>query len=101
MYINLVQGDTGIGRRVTLENENGAVDLTDADVLFLFDEHEIHPIKEEQKGKLKLVFEEVHTRKARMFTAVFKVKFKDGRKETFPGVGEKIYVRVKGDGVNG
>ena len=98
MYIHLIKGDTGIGRRASLSNENGPVDLTDTnEVRFLFDNHVIYPIKEEEKGKLLLPFNEFHTAKAGVFNASFKVTFKDGRKETFPGAESptrlKVYVK--------
>lgn len=95
MDIYLWKGDTGIGRRATLTDENGPVDLKDADVRFLFGSHEIIPVREDD-GKLLIVFEKVHTKDARIFRAVFRVQFVDGRIETFPGPKEsKILVKVK------
>lgn len=97
MYIHLIKGDTGIGRRGTLSNEKGPVDLTNAKVLFLFGKHVIHPIKEEETGKLLLVFDEVHTAKTGIFHASFKVEFDDERIESFPGAESttrlKVYVK--------
>ncbi|MEC5422405.1 hypothetical protein QGM71_02730 [Virgibacillus sp. C22-A2] len=96
MEIYLTKGDTGIGRRATLSNENGPVDLKDAEVRFLFGEHAIYPEKESETGRLLVVFDEVHTSKAQTFYASFKITFKDGRIETFPGAEStkiKIYVR--------
>jgi len=93
--IKLIKNDTGIGYRATLSNEDGPVDLTDADVLFIFSGHEIRPIKE-GLGKVLLVFEKVHTVKTGVYIASFKVRFKDGRLETFPGANEPgIKVRIK------
>lgn len=95
MYISLIKGDTGIGRRATLSDENGPVDVADANVVFRFSGHELTPIKEET-GKLLLVFNDVHTAVVGVFDAVFKVKFADGRKETFPGAeqeGLKVYIK--------
>lgn len=95
MNINLIKGDTGIGRRVTLITENGAVDLTDATVLFMFGDHTLYPIKLEEPGKLLLVFEREHTAQSEVYKAQFKVIYSDDRKETFPGADdEKINVHI-------
>jgi len=94
--ISLIKNDTGIGYRATLSNENGAVNLTDTDVLFVFGEFELLPIKEVETGKVLLVFEKVHTAKTGSYRAAFKVRFPDGRLETFPGANETIMqVQIK------
>lgn len=96
MDIKLIKGDNGIGYLATLSNEDGPVDLTDVDILFLFGKHEIRPIKEAETGKVLLVFESLHTDKTGYYRSTFKVRFKDGRLESFPGVNEdRIKVIIK------
>lgn len=93
--IYLYKGDTGIGRLVILSNEDGATDLTDADVLFFMGNHEIKPRKLDD-GKLLLTFETVHTEKAGFYSAVFKVHYSDGRIETYPSAEQppiKVYIK--------
>lgn len=83
--ITIKRNDTGIGIKATLSNKDGAVDLTDADVLFLMDKHEITPVVEDAENGIVLVtFNEVHTSQTGILKAEFEVAFADGRKETFP-----------------
>lgn len=94
MNINLWKGDTGIGAVAKLSNENGLVDLTDADVRFLFSNHEIIPMKQDD-GSLLIVFEAPHTEKCGIFSAIFKVQYQDGRIEKFPDPKQhKILVKI-------
>ena len=83
--IYLKQYDTGYGLENTLTNENGAVDLTDATVLFYMGEHEIHTqITDASNGQVMVVFDRAHTEKPGKKRAEFKVTYQDGRVETFP-----------------
>lgn len=83
--IKLKRGDTGIGIRATLSNNAGNVDLTDADVHFLFSEHKIRAsMHDAQNGVVDVVFDRFHTAQPGIFYAEFKVVFNDGRVETFP-----------------
>jgi|SRR5699024_316460 len=94
--IYLYQGDTGTGADAIIENKDGPVDLTDADVLFLFGDHVIYPIKQKEKGNVRLVFEDMHMEVACIFNAYFRVIWSDTRKETFPGPQlEPIKVHIK------
>src|SRR5699024_2476529 len=89
----LKRGDTGIGLRATLSNDEGNVDLTGSEVHFLFGEHKINvEIEDAEKGVLIIVFNSVHTMKTGIFSAEFKVKFEDGRVETFPN---DSYLKIK------
>lgn len=91
--MKIKRNDTGIGIRATLFNENGVLDLTGADVLFLMGTHEITPMIEDvTAGKVLVVFEKNHTEKANVYRAEFEVLFKDGRTETYPSDG---YLKVE------
>lgn len=87
MDIYLTKGDTGTGFRATLEYDRNQEDLNEhlkeADVRFVFGEHEIIPQREDD-NKFLIVFEKVHTEKPGIYHAAFKVKYKDSRIETFP-----------------
>lgn len=91
------RGDTGIGLEAKLSNIKGNVNLTDADVLFLFRGYKITPVVVDAKnGKLWVVFNEIHTDKTGFFNGEFEVDFKDGRNETFPSDGY-IKIQIKKD----
>lgn len=91
--IILKQNDTGIGLKATLSNQDGSIDLTDADVLFLMKDHVIVSKKiDDEKGTVEVVFNKIHTEKVGLFSAEFKVKFKDGRVESFPN---NDYLQIK------
>lgn len=91
--ITIKQNDNGIGIIATLSNKNGAVDLTNASVLFLFDGHELTPtIEDAVTGKVVVVFESPHTAKPGTFAGEFEVTFADSRKETYPS---NDYVKLK------
>lgn len=95
--ITLKQNDTGIGLKATLTNVDENVDLTDADVLFLFGGHEIvADVEDAENGKLFIAFNKVHTTKTGFYNAEFEVKFKDNRVETFPNDGY-IKIQIKQD----
>ena len=86
--ITLKRGDTGIGIKFTLSNLKGDGNLTDADISFLIGDHEIIPQKiEAENGVVMVVFEQEYTEKTGYFNCEFKVKYKDGRIETFPSDG--------------
>ena len=83
--IYLKRGDTGIGIKATLTNENGNVDLTDANVLFLFNGDQINAgMNDETSGQVFVTFDKRHTEKTGIFDAEFEVTFSDGRVETYP-----------------
>ena len=83
--ITLKRGDTGIGVRATLSNENGNVNLTNANVLFLFGEHEIKSgLHEPENGVINVSFNRNHTSKTGIYKAEFEVTYNDGRIETYP-----------------
>lgn len=86
--ITLKRNDTGIGLRATLSNQDGVIDLTDASVLFLFEDHEIQAeIQDVEQGTVTVTFNSLQTSKVGMFYAEFEVRFKDGRIETYPNDG--------------
>lgn len=83
--IYLKQNDTGVGIEATLENESGAIDLTDATVLFLMGEHEIQAqITDPVNGVVLVPFQQTHTTSPGVYKSEFEVSFSDGRFETFP-----------------
>lgn len=83
--VNLKQGDTGIGLRITLEN-NG--DLTGADVLFFMGEHTIYPsIEDAVNGVILVTFDQAHTEHYGWYQAHCRVTYQDGRVEHFPNDG--------------
>ena len=83
--ITIKQYDTGIGIKVTLTNEDGAVDLTDATVLFFMGSNVIYPVvTDADKGELLVVFERKHTAKTGRQRAEFRVTHSDNRVESFP-----------------
>lgn len=92
--IVLKQHDTGIGARATLSDKNGNVNLTDADVLFLFGKHAIQPvIKDALNGIVDVAFDEIHTAEHGFFDAEFQITYNDGRIETYPSDGYvKVYI---------
>src|SRR5699024_2841241 len=90
--IILKRGDTGIGLRATLSNDEGNVDLTGSEVHFLFGEHKINAEIEDGKKNVLVVFNDMHTMKTGIFDAEFKVRFKDGRVETSPN---DSYLKIK------
>lgn len=97
--IYLTKGDTGIGVRAKLKwNDEQSVleeELKDADVTFEFGNYEITP-EHEAKNEYLVTFDKKHTEKPGIFAASFKVKFSDGRIETFPdAMQERIRVRIK------
>lgn len=91
--IKLKQGDTGIGLELTLENE-GAADLTNADVLFFMGNHTIYPtILDAVNGKILVTFDAEHTETAGKYKSESKVIFNDGKVETYPNDGYvEIYI---------
>lgn len=94
--ICLAKGDTGIGIIATLTSDSEPIDLDKAEVRFLFGDHELYPKKEGEVGKVMLTFEEIHTKVTGHFRGVFKIKFKDGRIETFPSACQgKIKMQIK------
>lgn len=98
--IKLKQNDNGIGLKATLTNIDGNVDLTDADILFLFGDYEINA-NIIDASKVMVIFNKVHTSKTGFYDAEFEVKFKDGRVETFPSDGYiKIHVLKDLGGIN-
>lgn len=93
--IYLTKGDTGIGIKATLKTDGEKTDLSDANVRFLFGEHEIYPDVQED-GSLLIAFDERHTENTGIFTACFKVEYSDGRIETYPDASQdRIKVRIK------
>lgn len=91
--ITLKQGDTGIGLKATLSNDDGHINLTNSSVLFLMNEHEIQSvIVNEENGEVEVIFNKIHTSKAGIFNAEFEVQFSDGRVETYPNDG---YLQIK------
>lgn len=86
--INLKQNDTGIGLRITLEDESGAVDLTNTSVLFFMGGKTIYPsIVDATNGVVLVTFEEDHTSTPGIYRAECKVEFQDGRIEHYPNDG--------------
>lgn len=83
--LTIKQNDNGIGIKATLSNEQGPVNLTDAEVLFVMGEHEIpSQIVDAENGQVLVVFESIHTEVPGIYPAEFEVRFPDGRNETFP-----------------
>lgn len=92
MIIKLKQNDYGVGRKATLTNTNGPVDLTDLTVLFLFDGHEISPVIEDAlNGVVSVFFESIHTVNTGIFNGEFKVS-KVGSRETIPN---DSYIKIE------
>lgn len=82
--IYLKQNDFGVGRRATLSDENGPINLTDYEVRFSFNEHEIVPtIEDAANGKVLIVFDEIHTQETGIFNGEFKLT-KTGSRESIP-----------------
>lgn len=91
--VTLKQYDNGIAIKAELKNKNGPVDLTGANVLFSFDNHQVvSTIEDPTAGKVLVAFESLHTSKTGTFQGDFKVMFPDSRKETFPNDG---YIKLK------
>lgn len=90
--ITIKRGDTGFGIKGTLTNVEGRIDLTEANVLFLYGKHEIKAyIKDAFNGEVMVFFNKIHTEKKGIYNAEFEVQFKDGRIETFPSDG---YIKI-------
>ena len=97
--IKIKQNDYGVGRRATLTDSNGPVDLTDATVTFKFNGYEISPeIEDAENGKVLVVFQEIHTADTGTFNGEFKVRF-DGSRETIP-VDKYVTVLILAEGGN-
>ncbi len=92
--LQIKRNDTGIGIEATLTNKDGNVDLTGADVSFLFRGQDITPqMKNAEEGNVIVIFNEAQTNKTGFYNAEFKVRFADGRLESFPNCGH-IKVRI-------
>ncbi len=95
--ITLKKNDNGIGLRAKLEDENGAVNLTDCEVLFFMDGNQIQATIEDPLGGVVAVFfDSVHTSKTGMFNAEYEVRFPDSRVETFPN-NDYIKINITND----
>lgn len=91
--ITLKQNDTGVGLKAILSNNKGNINLTGSDVLFLFDAHEINAdIVNAEDGEVNVILNKLQTSRSGEFYAEFKVRFSDGRIETFPN---NSYLRIK------
>ncbi len=86
--VHLKQNDTGIGLRITLEDESGAVDLSNTSVLFFMGEYTIQPtIEEAVNGVILVTFLEEHTSVPDIKRAQCQVTYEDGRIEHYPNEG--------------
>lgn len=100
--VKLRQGDTGRALRLTLEDENGAVNVMGATVLFFMDSHEIEAVIESAvEGKVLVIFDTEHTAETGIFQGLIRVTFDDGRVEHYPEDGFTHIEIQKGSGVNG
>lgn len=89
---NLTQGDTGYGFRITLEDENGPVDLTGSNVLFLMGSYEIPAeIEDAINGVVLVSFLSSHTEQYGIYRALCRVTYPDGSIEHHPNSG---YINV-------
>lgn len=93
--INLYKGDTGIGYIVSLSNERGDTNLNNTEIIFKFGNHVITP-KNIEGNTFILAFENRHTKKAGFYKGCFKVKYSDGRIESYPSAEQsQIKIRIK------
>lgn len=96
----LKQNDTKVALKAVLENESGAVDLTNATtVRFLMSDFSYQTvidgtadIQSAINGEVWYVFSYGETATAGVFKAEFEATFSDGRVETFPTEG---YITVE------
>ena len=89
---DLTQGDTGYGFRITLEDENGPVNLSGTTVLFLMGEYEIlADIVDAVNGIALVTFNSTHTAQYGDYQALCRVEYPDGNVEHHPSKG---YINV-------
>lgn len=83
--IYLKQYDNGYGLEDTLSDENGALDLSTASVTFYMGAHEIPAqITDAVNGQILVSFTSVHTATPGKMRAEYRVRYNDGRVETYP-----------------